>query len=247
MPGAVRCMQKCVFVVLLSPRWRRRRHRTCRRSIGRCRRRPRRSTRPLAPRVDAEVAMATVRMMAPLWRLAGNPGVRAVAAVHLRPPRGRRPVAAVTRRLPTASTGWEQRTGTLRLGGPTGEVLLSRERHRVALAINSFSTPAGGASFRLVDAGAGTNAAAYEGKDVKGAVVLASGSLGRRLAAGRAQSRRGRRDLDRRRRLHAAGRDARRPAVGQHSRSTSRCKSFGFKATPRVAPAVARGAGQGRR
>ena len=27
----------------------------------------------LAPRVDAEVAMATVRFMAPMWRLAGNP------------------------------------------------------------------------------------------------------------------------------------------------------------------------------
>ena len=68
--------------------------------------------------------------------------------------------------------------GTLRLGGPAGEVLLSRETHRVALAINSFSTPAGGVALRLVDVGPATTAAAYEGKDVKGAVVLASGSLG---------------------------------------------------------------------
>ncbi|MSO62095.1 MAG: hypothetical protein EXQ50_08405 [Acidobacteria bacterium] len=77
-----------------------------------------------------------------------------------------------------SSTGWEQVTGTLRLGGPAGEVVLSRDRHRVALAINSVSTPAGGTSFKLVDAGTGTSAAAYEGKDVRGAVVLASGSLG---------------------------------------------------------------------
>ena len=43
-----------------------------------------------------------------------------------------------------SSTGWEQVTGTLRLGGPAGDVLLSRDSHRVALAINSFSIPAGG-------------------------------------------------------------------------------------------------------
>ncbi len=54
---------------------------------------------------------------------------------------------------------------------------MSRDTHRVALAINSFSTPAGGASYRLVDVGAGDAARPYEGKDVKGAVVLTSGGL----------------------------------------------------------------------
>lgn len=131
----------------------------------------------MATRVDAEVAMATVRMMAPLWRLAGNPAFEQSQQFMF----DRLAGAGMTPRFETfanSGAGWEQRVGTLRLGGPTGEVLLSRETHRVALAINSFSTPAGGASFRLVDAGAGSNAAAYEGKDVKGAVVLASGPIG---------------------------------------------------------------------
>ena len=131
----------------------------------------------MATRVDAEGAMATVRMMAPLWRLAGNPAFEQSQQFMF----DRLAGAGMTPRFETfanSGAGWEQRVGTLRLGGPTGEVLLSRETHRVALAINSFSTPAGGASFRLVDAGAGTNAAAYEGKDVKGAVVLASGPIG---------------------------------------------------------------------
>jgi len=131
----------------------------------------------LAPRVDGEVAMATVRLMAPLWRLAGNPAFEQsqqyiydrLAAAGLSPR-----YEAFT----DSSTGWEQRTGTVRLGGPDGEVLLSREADRVPLAINSFSTPPGGSSFHVVDAGAGNNAAAYEGKDVKGAVVLVSGSIG---------------------------------------------------------------------
>jgi len=135
------------------------------------------SYQAMATRVDAEVAMATVRMMAPLWRLAGNPAFEQSQQFVF----DRLAAAGMTPRFEAfanAGAGWEQRVGTLRLGGPTGEVLLSRETHRVALAINSFSTPAGGASFRLVDAGVGTNAAVYEGKDVKGAVVLASGSLG---------------------------------------------------------------------
>ena len=131
----------------------------------------------MAMRVDAEVAMATVRMMAPLWRLAGNPAFEQSQQFMFE----RLAAAGMTprfERFANSGAGWEQRAGTLRLGGPTGEVLLSRETHRVALAINSFSTSAGGASFRLVDAGAGTIAAAYEGKDVTGAVVLASGSIG---------------------------------------------------------------------
>jgi hypothetical protein len=131
----------------------------------------------LAPRVDAEAAMATVRVMAPLWRLAGNPAFEQSQQFMF----DRLAAAGLAPRYETfadSSTGWEQRKGTLRLDGPAGEVVLSRETERVALAINSFSTPAGGVSFRLVDAGAGNNAAAYEGKDVKGAVVLVSGPLG---------------------------------------------------------------------
>lgn len=187
----------------------------------------------LATRVDAEVAMAAVRTMAPTWRLAGNPAFeQSQQYIH-----DRLAAAGLSPRYETfqdASAGWEQRTGTLRLGGWGGEVLLSRERHRVALAIHSFSTPAGGASYRVVDAGAGTNAAAYDGKDVKGAVVLVSGSIGgawqqavrTRGAAGVISSD-----------IAAYTRPDQTPDVLQWGSIPfdESLKSFGFKSTPRAA------------
>ena len=131
----------------------------------------------LASGVDAMVAMDVVTFMAPMWRLAGNPAFEQsqqfifdrLGAAGLQPK---------YEAYANGGQGWEYVRGTVRLGGAAGEVLLSKETHRVALAINSFSTPAGGVTLRLVDAGQGTNEAAYSGKDVKGAVVLASGALG---------------------------------------------------------------------
>ena len=135
----------------------------------------------LAERVDARVAMDVVTFMAPMWRLAGNPAFEQsqqfifdrLAAAGLQPK---------YETFANAGGGWEHGKGTLRLGGPSGEVLLSKETHRVALAINSYSTPAGGITAPLIDVGAGTSAASYEGKNVKGAIVLASGSLGQVFA-----------------------------------------------------------------
>lgn len=80
------------------------------------------------------------------------------------------------------ANGWDYSVGTLTLIGDRGqldEVLLSRERHRVALCINSFSTPEGGVVAPVVDVGAGASDADYAGKDVKGAVVLGDASTGR--------------------------------------------------------------------
>ena len=130
-----------------------------------------------ASTVDAKVAMDVVTFMAPMWRLAGNPAFEQsqqfifdrLAAAGLQPK---------YEEYANGGQGWEYVRGTVRLGGATGEVLLSKETHRVALAINSFSTAPGGVTLRLVDAGQGTNEAAYSGKDVKGAIVLASGALG---------------------------------------------------------------------
>ncbi len=51
-------------------------------------------------------------------------------------------------------------------------MVLSRDRHRVALAINSVSTPADGTSLTLVDVGTGTSAAAYEGKDAERVITF---------------------------------------------------------------------------
>jgi aminopeptidase YwaD len=71
------------------------------------------------------------------------------------------------------------REAELRLDGPDGEVVLSKAQDRVPLAINSFTTPEEGASFLIIDAGSGIEAADYQGKDVTGAVVLADGPLER--------------------------------------------------------------------
>jgi hypothetical protein len=187
----------------------------------------------LASRVDAKVAMDVAAFMAPMWRLAGNPAFEQsqqqifdrLAAAGLSPS---------YESFPNSGMGWEHVRGTVRLGSATGEVLLSRETHRVALAINSFSTAPGGALFRLIDAGVGNNAAAFDGKDVKGAVVLVSGPL----APAWQQSVRGRgaagvisTDLARYTRPDET------PDVLQWDNIPfdEALKSFGFKATPRVA------------
>jgi hypothetical protein len=55
--------------------------------------------------------------------------------------------------------------------------VLSRERDRVSLAINSFSSDGAGATLRLVDVGAGAAERDYAGKDVKGALVLGDAGI----------------------------------------------------------------------
>ena len=189
--------------------------------------------RRLAQSTDAKVAMDVVTFMAPLWRLAGNPAFEQsqqlifdrLSAAGLRP---------TYEEFPNPNGGWEHTTGTLRIGGATGEVVLSRDTHRVALAINSHSTAPGGLTAPLIDVGAGTSAAAYDGKDVKGAVVLATGSLGQvfqqavrnRGAAGVISSE-----------IAAYTRPAETPDVLQWGSipNDEALKSFGFKATPRAA------------
>lgn len=189
--------------------------------------------RRLAQTTDAKVAMDVVTFMAPLWRLAGNPAFEQshqlifdrLSAAGLRP---------TYEEFPNGNGGWEHTRGTLRIGGATGEVVLSRDTHRVALAINSHSTAPGGITAPLIDVGAGTSAAAYEGKDVNGAVVLATGSLGQvfqqavrnRGAAGVISSE-----------IAAYTRPAETPDVLQWGSipNDETLKSFGFKATPRAA------------
>jgi hypothetical protein len=186
----------------------------------------------VARRVDPAVAMEVTTFMAPLWRLPGNPAFEQSQQLVF----DRLVTAGLAPRYETfanAGVGWEQVRGTLRLGGPSGDVILSREAQRVALAINSFSTAAGGVLLRLVDAGAGTAAADYEGQDVKGAVVLVSGSLGQawqqavraRGAAGVISSQ-----------IAAYTRPADTPDVLQWGNIPydESIRSFGFKATPRA-------------
>ena len=187
----------------------------------------------LADRVDARVAMDVVTFMSPLWRLAGNPAFEQsqqliferLAAAGLRP---------AYETFANTNGGWEHAAGTLRLGGPSGEILLSTPTHRVALAINSYSTPAGGITAPVIDVGAGTSAASYEGKNVKGAIVLASGPIGQVFGhAVRSRGAAGVISSD----LAPYTRPADTPDVLQWGSipADDTLRSFGFKATPRVA------------
>src|SRR5690606_20708883 len=76
------------------------------------------------------------------------------------------------------SPGWDHTVGTLSLlrAGQEPLTVLSRERERRALAINSYSTNGPGEA-PLVDVGRG-QAADFEGKDVTGAVVFGDADLG---------------------------------------------------------------------
>jgi aminopeptidase YwaD len=141
----------------------------------------------LARLFDQRAAMDLVVFMDQFWRNAANPGYNA----SLDRIRARLRQSGFSDREANASQadapgtwieeygkaqGWDYSVGTLTLlGDATGsaEVLLSRERQRVALCINSFSTPAGGVEAALIDVGQGAEA------DVKGAVVLGDGSTGR--------------------------------------------------------------------
>lgn len=189
--------------------------------------------RQLSATTDAKVAMDIVNFMGPLWRLAGNPAFEQsqqlifdrLSAAGLKPR---------FEEFPNSNGGWEHTEGTLRIGGPQGDVVLSRETHRVALAINSYTTAPGGTTLPLIDVGAGTSPAAYEGKTVKGAVVLATGSLGQvftqavrnRGAAGVISSD-----------IAPYTRPSETPDVLQWGSIPidDALKSFGFKATPRAA------------
>ena len=137
--------------------------------------------------------MDLVVFMDRFWRNAGNAGFNAsserirerlVAAGFV----ARATDAPVTQPsvwnedYPAGGHGWDYAVGTLTLLGAHGvadEILLSRDRQRVALCINSFSTPPGGISAPIIDVGNGGSDADYEKFDVKGAVVLGDAGTGR--------------------------------------------------------------------
>jgi aminopeptidase YwaD len=144
-----------------------------------------RAYRAMSTRVDGLAALETVRYMDQFWRIAGNPGfnasidyikARLLASGFADSPEKGRPFVQVEEwRQPR---GWDYQVGTVAFADD-GEVVLSRLRDRVSLCINSFSTPKGGLTTRLVDVGDGSQAAHYENLDVKGAVVLGNADAGR--------------------------------------------------------------------
>ncbi len=125
---------------------------------------------------DEAAAMGTVEFASGYWRLAGNSGYDAtIDRVHARL------TPSSSTWIETAdgpSPGWDHTVGTLSLlrAGQAPLAVLSRERERLALAINSYSTN-GPVEAPLVDVGRG-QAADFEGKDVKGAVVIGDADLG---------------------------------------------------------------------
>jgi aminopeptidase YwaD len=130
-------------------------------------------------RFDRDAAMGTVEFASRYWRLSGNEGYNATLD---------RVAARVTSRNGASSTwvetadgpsaGWDHSVGTLSLARPgqPDQVVLSKARERLALAINSYSTN-GPVEAPLVDVGRG-QAADFDGKDVAGAVVIGDADLG---------------------------------------------------------------------
>jgi aminopeptidase YwaD len=143
-----------------------------------------RAYRAVSARFDERDAMSIVSFMDQYWRIAGNPGFNA-SVDHIRDrlrSAGYRQASdnamGFVRIDEFANTGrgWDYRVGTVEFDGASEPPLLSRARDRVSLAINSFSTPPGGLVARIVDVGPGT-ASDYEGKEIKGAVVLGDAAL----------------------------------------------------------------------
>ena len=144
-----------------------------------------RAYRAFSQRVDGLAALETVRYMDQFWRIAGNPGfnasidyirARLLAAGFADSPAKNRPFVRVEEWGETR--GWDYQVGTMTFADD-GEVVLSRLRDRVSLCINSFPTPKGGVTARLVDVGDGSQASQYENLDVKGAVVLGDADVSR--------------------------------------------------------------------
>jgi aminopeptidase YwaD len=144
-----------------------------------------RAYRAVDPAFDERAAMEVVAFMQQFWRVAGNPGYNASIDEIGRRLEG----AGFTRAGAGLGGGAFQRTDEYRDGGRgwdhsratvaiegAGAPVFSREKDRVALAINSFST-AGEVALPLIDVGGGT-AQDYAGKDLEGAVVLGDAGLG---------------------------------------------------------------------
>lgn len=135
-----------------------------------------RAYRAVESRFDRAAAMDVVAFMQQYWRIAGNPGFNAsIDHIRDRLQAAGLPTIRVDE-FPNSGPGWDYSRGTVTLAGEA-EPVLSKERDRVSLAINSFPTSSGALRARVVDVGAGT-AAHFAGKDVRGAVVLGDAALG---------------------------------------------------------------------
>jgi len=138
---------------------------------------------------DRQSAMTLVSFMSERWRLAGNSGydesidrVRAtLLASGFSDRREPGKPSLWIEQSQGQGRGWDYTVGTLSIigNGQPDRVVLSKEKERLALCINSFSTKAGGIVVPLVDVGRGDRPQDYEKKNVKGSVVLGDADAGR--------------------------------------------------------------------
>lgn len=135
---------------------------------------------------DMPAAMGHVQFASGYWRLPGNAGYDATldrVRDRLRDA-GFSDAAAssapFTMKFESTAPvrAWDYSIGTLALATTPETIVLSRGTHRVALCINSFSTPPEGITARLVDVGRGDRDQDYAGKDLKGAVLLGDADAG---------------------------------------------------------------------
>ena len=143
----------------------------------------------ISGRFDRKGATETVAFMDRFWRVAANPGYNA-SIEHIRermaaagfgaPAAGSIYATLRVDEFPASTPGWDHQVATVTFAdGSDRDPLFSRERDRVALCINSFSTPGGGLVAPLVDVGRGVADADYAGKSVKGTIVLGDAPVGR--------------------------------------------------------------------
>jgi len=137
---------------------------------------------------DMTAAFGHVQFVTEYWRLPGNPGydatldrirARLLASGFAEGKSSPTPGFLTIDSYPNTTHGWDHSIGTLAIVRSSGaeEIVLSRARERLALCINSFSTPAAGVSAPLIDVGRGQEAD-FAGKDVKDAVVLGDADVG---------------------------------------------------------------------
>lgn len=133
--------------------------------------------------VDGLAALETVRELGRFHRVHGSPGF-AKAAEHVKSKAAAAGLDAVIKRFPADGRtryahfrsyfGWEASEASLEEVGPPTRTIARFPDLPVALADYSQDADV---TAGLVDVGAGTQSMDYEGKDVKGKIVLASGAL----------------------------------------------------------------------
>jgi aminopeptidase YwaD len=146
--------------------------------------------RALASRYREARAMEVVTFMDRYWRLAGNTGFDAtlerlkagLADSGFRDGVANPQVSAAWfGEYPNGGNGWESVRAEMTIvgaaAGAVPEAVFDPVVDYIALAMNSFSTPLEGVTARLVYVGRGTDAASYDGVDVKGTIVLGDGGL----------------------------------------------------------------------